>query len=94
MYAITEEILERDGNDETNTAIMGQWNSLVGDKSYRKTVGTHGLEKRQHRGQTCVDICERNRLDITSTWLKKPKRRFYTFSHQEINVDTSWTTYL
>jgi hypothetical protein len=52
IYAITEEILERDGNDETNTVIMGQWNSLVGDKSYRKTVGTHGLEKRQRRGQT------------------------------------------
>jgi hypothetical protein len=78
LYGITEEIIEEDGKGETNAAIMGEWNSLVGDKSYRKTVGPHGLEKRQHRSQTFVDICERNRLYITNTWLKKPKRRFYT----------------
>jgi hypothetical protein len=73
LYRITEEIVEEDGKGETNTAIMGEWNSLVGDKSYRKTFGPHGLEERQHRGQTFLDISERNRLDITNTWLKKPK---------------------
>jgi hypothetical protein len=78
LYGITEEILEEDGKGETNTAIVVEWNSLVGDKSYRKTGGPYGLEKRQHTGQTFVDICERNRLDITKTWLKKPKRKFYT----------------
>jgi hypothetical protein len=94
MYGITEEILDRDGKGETTTAIMGEWNSLVGDKSYRKTAGPHGLKKIQYSGQTFVDICERNRLDIANTWLKKPKRRFYTCSHQETDVDSSCTTCL
>ena len=57
-----------------------------------KTVGSYELEKRQNRGKTIVDICERNKLDITNIWLKKPKRRFYTCNHQEIDDDTSWTT--
>jgi hypothetical protein len=58
--------------------MMGEWNSLVGDKSYQKTFGPHRLERRQHRRKAFVYICERNGLDMTKGWLKKPKRRFYT----------------
>ena len=35
LYDITEKILEEDGKDDTNTIIMGDWNSVVGDESHR-----------------------------------------------------------
>jgi exonuclease III len=43
LYDINEEILEEDGKGDTNTIIMGEWNSVVGDESYRNFVGPHGL---------------------------------------------------
>ena len=43
LYDIIEEILEEDGKDDTNTVIMGNWNSVVVDESYRNIVGPHSL---------------------------------------------------
>ena len=37
-YNVSEEILEEDGKGETNTIIMGEWNSEVGDKSYQNII--------------------------------------------------------
>jgi isocitrate/isopropylmalate dehydrogenase len=34
LYNIIEEILEDDGKGDTNTIIMGEWNSVVVDESY------------------------------------------------------------
>jgi hypothetical protein len=33
LYNVIEDILEKDGNGETNTIIMGDWNSAVADVS-------------------------------------------------------------
>jgi hypothetical protein len=33
LYGIIVEILEEDGNGNTNTITMGDWSSVVGDKS-------------------------------------------------------------
>jgi hypothetical protein len=49
LYDITEEILEEDGKGDTNTIIMGDWSSVVGDGSYRNTVGPHGLGRKNQR---------------------------------------------
>ena len=54
-------------------------NSVVGDETYRDIVGSHGLGRRNHRGQMLNDFCERNGLIVTNTWFKKPKRRMYTW---------------
>jgi exonuclease III len=35
---IIEKILEEDGKGDTNTIMMGGWNSVVGDESYRNIV--------------------------------------------------------
>ena len=78
LYDTTEEILEEDGKGDTNTIIMGEQNSVVGDESYRNIVGPHGLERKNHRGQMLINFCERNGLIITNTWFRKPKRRLYT----------------
>jgi hypothetical protein len=38
LYDIIEHILEKDGQGATNTIIMGDWNSMVGDISYQNMV--------------------------------------------------------
>jgi hypothetical protein len=78
LYGIIEEILEEDGKGDTNTIIMGDWNSVVGDESYRNIVGPHGLGRKNHRGQMLINVCERNGPTVTNTWFRKPKRRLYT----------------
>ena len=78
LYDTIEEILEEDGSD-TNSIILGDWNNVVGEESYKNTVGSHGLGRRNHRGQMLIDFCERNGLIVTNTWFKKPKRRLYTW---------------
>ena len=73
LYDTTEEILEEDGQGDTNSIILGDWNSVVGDKSYRNIVGSYGLGRRNHRGQILIDFCEKNGEIFTNTWFKKPK---------------------
>jgi hypothetical protein len=76
---IIEDILEEDGKGETNTIIMGDWNSLVGYKAHHYIVEPYELGRRNQRGQMLIDFCERNGLVITNTGLKKPERRLYTW---------------
>jgi len=78
MYDIIEEILEEDGMGDTNTIVMGDWNSVVGDESYRNIAGPHCLGRKNHRGQMLINFCERNGLIVTNTWFRKRKRRLYT----------------
>jgi len=48
LYDVTEEIHEEGGKVDTNTIIMGDWNSVVGEESYRNIVGRHGLGRMNH----------------------------------------------
>jgi hypothetical protein len=68
LYDIIEEILEEDGKGDTNTIIMGDWNSGVGDESYGNIVRPRGLGRKNNRGQMLINFCERNGL---YTW-KEP----------------------
>jgi hypothetical protein len=72
---VTEEILEEDEKGETNTILMGDWNSVVGEKVHHNIVQPYGLGRRNQSGQMLTDFCERNGLVITNTWFKKPKGR-------------------
>jgi len=94
LYDTIEEILEEGGKDDTNNIILGDWNSVFGDESYRNIVGSHGLGRWKHRGQMLIDFCERNRLIVTNTWFKKPKKDCTHGRRLEIGVDISWTTSL
>jgi len=71
LYDIIEEILEEDGKGDTNTIIMGDWNSVVGDESYRNIDGPHGLRRKNHRGQMLINFCERNGLIVTNTMVQE-----------------------
>jgi endonuclease/exonuclease/phosphatase family metal-dependent hydrolase len=82
LYDITEEILDEDGKGDTNTIIMGDWNSVVGDESYRNFVGQHGPGRKNRIGQMLINFCERNGLMVTNTRFRKPKRRLYTWKAQ------------
>jgi exonuclease III len=82
LYDIIEKILEKDVKGETNTIIMGDWNSVVGNKAHHNTIGPYALGRRNQRGQMLIDFCERNGLVITNTRFKKPKRRLYTSRYQ------------
>ena len=55
FYDTIEEILEEHGNGDTNNIIRGDWKRVVGDESYRNIVGSHGLGRRNHRGQMLID---------------------------------------
>ena len=94
LYDIIEEILEEKGKVDTNTIIMGEWNSVVRDESYRNIAGPHGLGRKNHIGLVLINFCERNGLIVTNTWLRKPKRRLYTWKAPGDQSDISWTTYL
>jgi hypothetical protein len=93
LYDIIEEILEENGKGATNTIIMGDSNSVVGDKAHHNIVGPYGLGRRIQRSQMLIDLCERNGLVITNTWFNKPKRRLYTGNHEGIGVDINWTVH-
>jgi hypothetical protein len=73
---------------------MADWNSVVGDETYRNIVGSHGLFRWNHRCKMLIDFCERNGLIITNTWFNKPKVDYTLGRHLEIGVDISWTTSL
>jgi len=79
LYGVIEEILEEDGKGNTNTIIMGDWNSVVGNESYRNIFGPNDLGRKNHRGQMFINFCERNGLIVTNIWIRKPKRRLYTW---------------
>jgi len=79
LYGVIEEIFEEDGKCNTNTIIMGDWNSVVGDELFRDIVGPHGLGRKNHRVKCLLTFCDRNGLIVTNTWFRKPKRRLYTW---------------
>jgi hypothetical protein len=73
LYDIIVEILGEDGKGDTNTIILGDWNSVVGEESYRNIVGPHDLGRKNHGGQMLINFCERNGLIFTNTWFRKRK---------------------
>ena len=40
LYDTIEEIFEEDGKGDTNSIILGDWNSVVGEESYKNIVGS------------------------------------------------------
>jgi exonuclease III len=94
LYDSTEEILEEDGKGDTNTIILGDWNSVVGDEPCRNIVGSHGLGRRKHRGQMLIDLVKE--MDsLSPTYGSRSQKEECTHGrHLGIGFDISWTTYL
>ena len=83
LYDTAEENLEEEGKGDINIIILGDWNSVVGDEPYRNIVGSHGLGRRNHRGQMLIYFCEINGFIVTNTWFKKPKKK-------TVHIEGSW----
>jgi exonuclease III len=58
LYDRIEDILQEDGEGDTNTIIMVDWKSFVGDKSNGNICVAYGLGNRNKRGQMLIDFCE------------------------------------
>ena len=94
LYDIIEEILEEGGKGDTNTIRIGDWNSVVGDESYRNIVGPHGLGERNTEVK-CLLTFVKEMDCLSPTYGSGRLREDCTHGrHQEIGVNFSWTTYL
>ena len=92
-YNVTEEILEEDGNDETSTIIMEEWNSVVRDKSYQNIAGPYILGRRKQTGQMHINLNERNGPSPIHN-LRSLREVCTPGKHQEIEINISLTIYL
>jgi hypothetical protein len=63
---------------------------VVGNKAHQNNVGPFGLGRRNQRGQMLIDFSERNGLDTTNTWFKKPKRRLYSYTWKSPGVKSRY----
>ena len=59
--------------------VMGDWNSVIGEGEEGKEIGKYGLGERNDRGSRLAQFCKENKLMITYTWFKQPRRRRYTW---------------
>ena len=59
--------------------VMGDFNAKVGKEKYEKIAGTHGLGKRNERGDRLIEFCQQNNLCVVNTWFQQPTRRLYTW---------------
>ena len=69
LILIIEDVLEEDGKGETNTIIMGDWNSTVADKTCWNIVGQQGLGRRSQNGQ-CLSNFQTGINLLSSTYTR------------------------
>lgn len=79
VYKQVEEIIEDNGRGQVRTMIIGDFNSIVGESSYKNVVGKFGLGTRNERGDKLVEFCETFQFWISNTWYQNHKRRLYTW---------------
>jgi hypothetical protein len=63
-----------------NTMMTGDFNSIVGEGSTDKAVGTIGFGKINERGKMNLNFCKRHGLVVINTWFKKRKTMMYTWN--------------
>ena len=61
------------GNDYV--IVMENFNEIVGKEEQKKEIGRYGLGKRYERGDLLAQFCQNNKLIVTNTWFKNPKKR-------------------
>jgi hypothetical protein len=94
LYDIIEEIVEEVGEGKTNTIIKGDWNSVVGVKSYRNVIGPRGLRRRNQRGKMFVDFEKEMDFLSPTHGLKGIREDCTAGKYREFKMDISLTIYL
>ena len=59
--------------------IMGDFNAKVGQRGDEHSVGMHGTDNRNERGERLVEWCEMNNFTIGNTCFQQPQRRKWTW---------------
>ena len=62
-----------------NAIVMGDLNSIVGERSTDKVVGPFGHGRRNERGKMLIDFYKQHDLVVMNTWFKKRKTKLYTW---------------
>uniref|UniRef100_A0A8D8WNS4 Craniofacial development protein 2 n=2 Tax=Cacopsylla melanoneura TaxID=428564 RepID=A0A8D8WNS4_9HEMI len=61
------------------TIVLGDFNAKVGEGSQTEVMGCFGLGERNERGDRLLLFCQENKMILTNTLYKQPKRRLYTW---------------
>ena len=60
--------------------IIGNWNAKVESQEISGITDKFGLGVQTEAGQTLIEFCQENALDIANTLFQKHKRRLYTWT--------------
>ena len=60
--------------------IIEDWNAKVGSQEARGVTGKFGLGMRNEAGQRLIEFCQENALVIANTLFQQHKRRLYTWT--------------
>ena len=76
LYEISK-ILHQEERDQVNSIVMGDFESIVGQVSTDKVVGPFELGKRNERGKTPINFCNKHNLVVMNKWFKKTKTKLH-----------------
>ena len=93
MYYEISDILHQEGRGQVNAIMMGDFNSIVGERSTDKVVGPFGHGRRNERGKMLIDFYKQHDLVVMNTWFKKKKRSCTHGRAQETGIDTKSITF-
>ena len=78
MYYKINNIQHQEGRDQLNAIVMGDFDSIVGERSAIKVVGPFELCRRNERVKMLI-ICRQYNLVVMHMWFKKRKTKLYTW---------------
>ena len=67
--------------------IIGDWNAEVGSQEIRGITGKFGLRVQNEAGQRLTEFCQENALVIAKTLFKQHKRRLYTWTSPDGQIN-------
>ena len=67
--------------------IIGDWNAKVGSQETPGVTGKFGLGIRNEARQRLIEFCQENALVIANTLFQQHKRRLYTWTSPDGQID-------
>ena len=67
--------------------IIGNWNAKVGGQETPGVTGKFGLGIQKEAGQRLIEFCQENALVIANTLFQQHKRRLYTWTSPDGQID-------
>ena len=67
--------------------IIGDWNAKVGGQEIPGVTGKFGLGVQNKAGKRLTGFCQENTLVIANTFFQHHKRRLYTLTSPDVNIE-------